>query len=158
MLKRALTVALFGATLLVWPSCGGDPEEAEKAKVFQYLRGELNGTWKGTTPSREVVTLTFALANDPAKVLVNKCTSRGGLVQAAFACVTTYDLPVTAKIDSNDGTYRGDLSGKATALGVASGVNLNLTGATTLYGEAKGPNMTGSLGTSSVITIALEKN
>ena len=157
MLKRLLTLAAFCATLFVWPSCGTNPEEEDKARVFQYLRGELNGTWKGTTPDNEIVTLTFSLADDATKLLLNKCTSRG-LLPAAFACVTTYDLPVTAKIASTNGTYQGDLEGKAMAMGVASGVNLNLTGATTVYAEAKGPDMTANVGTSSAVPIHFERN
>lgn len=159
MLKRALSLAAFAAALVVWPSCGGDPEEAEKAKVFQYIRGELNGTWKGTTPANEIVTLTFAIADDATQIVFDKCAARGvGIVQAAWACIDLYELPVAAKIDSANGTYRGDLSGKVTSLGVASGVNLNLTGATTVYASAKGPDMSANVGTSSATPIDFERN
>jgi len=158
MLKRVLAVASFGAALFLWPSCGSDPEEAQKQSVFAYLRGELDGTWKGTTPSNEVVTLTFDLGSaDSTQVVVRECASRG-LLPAAWACVPTYELPVTAKIASTNGPYRGDVSGKATATGVASGVNLNLTGATTVYAYAKGPEMSANVGTTSAVPIDFERH
>ncbi|HEY3444890.1 MAG TPA: hypothetical protein VGK67_00945 [Myxococcales bacterium] len=153
MMKRVLTIAAFGAALFVWPSCGGGNEDdAEKAQVFQYIRSELNGTWKGTTQSQEVVTVTFALADDTTKILLHKCASRG-LVQAAFACLNTYDLPVVATIDSTNGTYQGQLEGSAKAYAVTGGVDLALTGATTLYGHAVGPDLNASVGTSNAVTI-----
>jgi len=154
MLKRLLTVAAIGASaLFVWPSCGGDPEEAQKAEVLRYVRTELEGTWKGTLPDNEVVTLTFEVPDELGEVVFHGCASRGGLLPRAFACLAFHEVPVSASIDSTGGTYQGQLEGTATAYGVTGGVNLKLTGATTLYGQAVGPDLSASLGTGSAVTV-----
>lgn len=144
MLRRTLALAAAVAALFVWPSCGGTDDETLKSEALTHIRTDLNGTWKGTWGA-EAATLTFALGTPV--IQMHKCASRG-LIAAAYACLTTYTLPVEGTLEKGTAA-KVTVSGTAQAYGSAGSIMLELTDPA-LNGDVLDGKLTGNSGGAAV--------